>query len=558
MTGVIIMATDATYTNLTGTAEIAVYSKVTITNKPEESPVIPPGEDSEEFTVAGGDDAEYIWSVVGPDGYSDEEEGTGYTFTAPSDESAFAGEYTITVTDGQGFTDSFTVLVPLMLDPNHYNLVEGAQIEIEISGAPEGTLFTFIAYDLESTEVDFEVTGWGQMTLDGNVLTYLADDIEVGDEIAFTLEIIADDSDLIDLDLDLIESGIYRVIPLGTYAGVIRDADTNNTIPGAVVVLISPDIEIDNETTIADGSFEFELPATGATYQFIVHNSGYVSKVFTSDDLSNSSDVLISAAATTPLFIRGEVTPNDPDVIVSLIIDGEVVGVRTLGFQGDFNFEFETDPGASEYLLTAANGDAYNEISRSGPLPISDADINLTAGTAGSIQLNINGDISYEKTDDIYGSDMLVEITAADSSGNPIADPQFPNGLVLTLPFNLGQVAPGDFESGVAAVYHADNADVLLAGNGIIVPVEDILIVDYIGDGQTGYVTFRVYSLSVFGIGAGSGGSGGGALSDSSNDSACFISSVAGGFGMNLPVVALGLAGLFATPLLLTGRKDNR
>ncbi len=570
MTDVIITATDVTYTNLMGTADLAVYSKVTITNKPEEPPLIAPGEESDAFTVAGGDDSAYTWSVAGP---VDVDGGTGasFIFQAP-DSGAFAGEYTVTVTDGQEFADSFTVLVPMVLDPDHYNLVEGSQLQIDILGAPEGSGFTFIAYDLNGNEVVFseeggDVTGWGQITREGNVLTYTPDDIGTADEIAFTLEVISDDADLIDLDLDLVESGTYRVIPTGTYAGVVKNADTDAPIGGALVTLMAPRPEsvvgagsekvtmtdAYSRYTDVDGNFEFDLPATGAIYQFMVSMDSYVTKLFTSADLADSSDVLISATAATPLYISGEVSPLESGDIVTLTIDGEVVGVRITDFQGAFNFDFETDPGASEYLLTAVSKNAYNEKIVSGPLPIGDANIDLNEGAAGSIRLIVEDDISYERTDDIFGSDLLVKITAQDSTGNPITGPQFPNGLVLTLPFNLGQVAPGAFESGDVAVYHAAGQVELLDGDGIIVPVEDIIAVDYIGNGQTGYVTFRVYSLSVFGIGTGSG-----ALSDSSDDSVCFISSVAGGSGMHLPAGVLGLAGLVAGLLHWTGKKSNR
>ena len=39
-------------------------------------------------------------------------------------------------------------------------------------------------------------------------------------------------------------------------------------------------------------------------------------------------------------------------------------------------------------------------------------------------------------------------------------------------------------------------------GDGLVVPVENIISTDYVGDGQIGSVTFWVDSLSVFGIGS--------------------------------------------------------
>ena len=568
-----IRATDPSFDNIYNEVDVTVYSKVTITNKPEEPPVIQPGDESEAFTVAGGDDDLYTWSVVGPDEYSDDDEGTSYTFTAPS-EGAFAGEYTIAVTDGQGFIDYFTVLVPIVLDPNYYTLLEGNGIYINILGAPGDAGFTFTAYDLDGNEVVFsqeggDVTGWGQMTLDGNVLAYRADDIEVGDEIAFTLEVIAEDEDLMALDLDLVESGTYRVIPTGTYAGVIRDAVTNDPIEGASVRLIAPKPEsvvgvgsekvtMDDpylKITGSDGAFSFDLPATGAIYQFMVSMDGYVTKLFTSADLAENSDVLISAVADPALFIRGDVTFPDTTAaegaVVSLIIDGKVVGVQTAGFQGTFMFNFAADSN-EEYILIAVQENVTGEFYGTTTAFVGDDNVPIVLG----ITITQNDRVEYEPNEYIDGSKFLCLVTAKDGADQNVNN--FENGLILTLEFDLDKVAPGAFESGDVAVYHAVDAGELLAGNGDIVPVEDILAVDYIGDGQTGYVTFRVYSLSIFGIGAGSDSGGGGALSDSSDDSSCFISSVAGGSGMHLPAGVLCLAGLVAGLLHWTCRKSNR
>ena len=80
-------ATDAE--NVYAEVSIKTYEPVTVENKPEEAPVVLPGEDSETFTVAGGDGIVYTWNVVGPDDYSQGEEGESFTFTAPT-KGAFA------------------------------------------------------------------------------------------------------------------------------------------------------------------------------------------------------------------------------------------------------------------------------------------------------------------------------------------------------------------------------------------------------------------------------------------------------------------------------------
>ena len=133
--------------------------------------------------------------------------------------------------------------MPLTFDPEYFSLVEDDTLDIEIFGAAEDTVFTVTPYDLEGNVVAFSQegetpTGYGQMEVVGNILEYTPDDIEEITE--FTLMIVADDTELADLGLDTLDSGIYRVIPLATYAGVIKDADTDAPVDGALVELIAP------------------------------------------------------------------------------------------------------------------------------------------------------------------------------------------------------------------------------------------------------------------------------------------------------------------------------
>ncbi len=111
-----ITATDGY--DIEGTATITVYASLAITDKPETPPVVKSGESSQEFTVAGGDE-DYTWTVETPEGYDGpaiEEAGASFVFEAPGlDTDAFAGVYTVTVTDGNGFEDSFEVYVPIKL-----------------------------------------------------------------------------------------------------------------------------------------------------------------------------------------------------------------------------------------------------------------------------------------------------------------------------------------------------------------------------------------------------------------------------------------------------------
>ncbi len=247
--------------------------------------------------------------------------------------------------------------------------------------------------------------------------------------------------------------------------------------------------------------------------------------------------------ATDDLSISGKVVSDNENVFVSLIIDGEIVDVIHVetARETDFKFDLPSDPKADAYMLTAVDNDAYREIIVDGTfLPIVGADIDLTS-EADIVHLTFDDDIAYEATAYTNGSELIFAITAENTAG-PVTE--FPNGLILSLPFNLQQVAPGEFESGDAAIYHAGTRAGLIAGEGTAVPVEDIIAVDYSGDGETGTVTYRIYAVSVFGIGVSAENSSSSVSSgDGSGGGGCFISGVYAMSTIKPSVAALVLAG---------------
>jgi len=114
---VTLTAYDKTYgksyaTPVKDTYLFTVYPKVAVTNKPAVPPVVVAGNFSPEYTAAGGNGT-YTWTVAGPAAVAPQI-GPKYRFQAPSTGN-FAGEYTITVTDGKGFTDTFKAYVPIKL-----------------------------------------------------------------------------------------------------------------------------------------------------------------------------------------------------------------------------------------------------------------------------------------------------------------------------------------------------------------------------------------------------------------------------------------------------------
>jgi hypothetical protein len=117
--------------------------------------------------------------------------------------------------------------------------------------------------------------------------------------------------------------------------------------------------------------------------------------------------------------------------------------------------------------------------------------------------------------------------------------------IIVTIPYDMEEVEPGDFVAGRAVIYHAPTADDLRNGTNLKkVATSDIVSQDPLN----GLVTFRVSTLSVFGVGgaqaapapvaSGGGGGGGGG---------CFIASMDGGSasqgglaGLAFLILALG------------------
>ena len=121
----------------------------------------------------------------------------------------------------------------------------------------------------------------------------------------------------------------------------------------------------------------------------------------------------------------------------------------------------------------------------------------------------------------------LYDIKVVDTSGNAFSADKIKK-IIIKLPIDLSVVNPGDFEAGIFVIYHASSRSALEAGNCAAIPVSQIMIADYVGNGKVGSVTFWTSSLSVFGIGgsggiASMGGGGGG----------CFIATAAFGSYFN-------------------------
>jgi hypothetical protein len=108
-------------------------------------------------------------------------------------------------------------------------------------------------------------------------------------------------------------------------------------------------------------------------------------------------------------------------------------------------------------------------------------------------------------------------------TGEPLSADEI-DYLEITLPFDLSLVKPGDLENEEWVIRHAKDLIALVAGNSSIERASNIISTDYIGDGQTGSVTFSVGHLSVFEIvGVGTESAGSSTASSGGWDDACFI-----------------------------------
>ncbi|WP_028313357.1 carboxypeptidase-like regulatory domain-containing protein [Desulfatibacillum aliphaticivorans] len=106
------------------------------------------------------------------------------------------------------------------------------------------------------------------------------------------------------------------------------------------------------------------------------------------------------------------------------------------------------------------------------------------------------------------GSLRLLEAivnTASDINGNGNSEIVGEHGAVMTLPFDLLTVEIGDFESGIYYVRRGVSRTDLATSYAYDLPLSDILAIDYLGDGETGWVTFKADSFSYYGIGGSEG-----------------------------------------------------
>ena len=283
---VTVTLTDAADANLVDMVTITVFNKVAITDKPTTPPIVEAGATSATFTVGGGDDTLYTWSLKDSAGgvIGTPQTGSSYFFTAPST-GAFAGVYTVSVADNSGFMDSFEVKVPFKLDPS-----SKAFTETKLDGQPNPQTFTVLGADSDYT---WEILDTAQVAAPGvygtwakaspvaadpvNILTPADVDAIKRFYIRVTVENDADLTD--DNGLNQRIFGPFTLVPVAEFTVTVSDA-AGAAIEGATVGVDYTDpstgTKVAAKATDVDGKAVFILPDAGGTYAYTGSAAGYV------------------------------------------------------------------------------------------------------------------------------------------------------------------------------------------------------------------------------------------------------------------------------------------
>ncbi len=581
-----VTLTDATDSSLVATVTITVYNKVAITDKPTTPPVIEAGEQSATFSVGGGDDTLYTWTLTDSSGgVVDTKTGASYSFVAPST-GAFAGVYTVSVADNTGFTDSFEVKVPFKLDP-----AIKAFTETKLDGTPNPQAFTVLGADSDYTwEILHSETATSEVASPGDYGTWDKASPVTGDATNslnpanvdavkrfFIRVTVQNDDDLTeDNGLNQRIFGPFTLIPVADFALTVAD-EAGTVIAGAEVSVDYTDpstgTKVAAKVTDAEGMAVFVLPDAGGTYTYMGKADGYVSGTVASK--AKAASLALKAAGTDQ--IAGTVTDGTAgleNATITAYQPADLSKTYSANSAADGTYTITLPVGAAQSgwtVVAVLNGYTSSAMTDQA---IGTVDFTLEVSTdpdiidpfaPGSLTFNQNGQTvvvdvpvggasqsafiivnQFSKTDSgasaTAGSPTYVYEVRLDSTTGTLTSDQI-NRVEITLPIDLSVVSPGDLENGNFLIYKADSqTDLLDPDKRSIMPTSSIISTDYIGDGKIGSVTFWVDSLSVFGIGepegsgpAAGGGGGGG----------CFIDTAAKGSPTNgvgaLPVVGAGL-----------------
>ncbi|MFP4475945.1 MAG: hypothetical protein ACLFOY_10345 [Desulfatibacillaceae bacterium] len=351
---------------------------------------------------------------------------------------------------------------------------------------------------------------------------------------------------------------------IGVLNGVATGAtlwSQGSPLPGADVRLIYPHSMEAATQSNAQGNFAFVLPDTG-TYCFQASHPGYVAKRFTTRDIENATvpGVIELEAADPTAHVTGQVTASingNPVALTRTVTvalchgdaDGDHVNAGEIKTaDGQFRIDLPAHPGWPTYTIVAYMPEYRASTVIQGPLPVTNVSLDMTQNpthhnrvftstllgleaTAMTDDLTLGGygefpagsvdeEMLEARSDDnmtiergakwrtdqeeiVEGSPIVVALSMFETN-NPHHDHDFLEGkAIITVPIDLGEVRINDLEDKRQYLRKAPSLTHLLFDlQTEVVPPEDILGTDYVGDGDRGWVTARVESLSSFGVGA--------------------------------------------------------
>jgi hypothetical protein len=264
-----------------GRITVTSTTDLAITNKPAQTVSVTAGDSSEVYTVSGGDNRQYTWTITNNRGrVVDTHIGSSYVFNAPAT-GTFAGVYTVEVVDCLGFADSFAIKVPPVITPAGLSFTE-----VKLDGAPNPQTFTVAGADGDYVwEILASATAAAAVSNPDNYGTWevsspvssAADNVfipaDVTTWLSFYIRVTVENDTALTPEngLDTVVAGPFTLLPVDTFRVILRD--DYGVIDGTVLNM--GDITVEEISTkqikgdiSAAGVASFLLPDAGATYQY--------------------------------------------------------------------------------------------------------------------------------------------------------------------------------------------------------------------------------------------------------------------------------------------------
>ena len=343
------------------------------------------------FTLSGGDNTNYFWAINGP---LDLEDATGsnYLFQIPT-LGTFAGTYSLTVLDNQGFSEQITITVPMTIIENKWNFLMGdPQKAFSVSGIDNESSVQWWMVAKDDSPID-DKTVYGRIEIQDKNSILFTPAQNVSKIIDFRWKVTTDQQSLIDDGLNTHYSGPIKIVPTTKFTLTLLNEE-EVPIDGTKSSLLVTELQNRKSGYINNqGQAEFTLPDLGGTFEYsIIDESSsplYISKTISS---SAKEIMLILEYKGGEIFGIVEDTEGNP-------IEKAMVWVSP-GIESSSSYYSN---------MTDANGNYTVLLDRPSPT----GNFIITAG----------------KTGHIFRSQLAQLNTAANFTGNYHIDPQTKQGL---------------------------------------------------------------------------------------------------------------------------------